>query len=89
VSEATKTAAPSWPSAMALVSALVAVMSAFTTCEAQDSERRAWQVRDRESTSREAELRETQLRHESARECCRQQGVSYATCIEAFKLVKP
>jgi hypothetical protein len=46
-------------------------------------------VRDRESTSREAELRETQLRHEAARECCRQQGVSYATCIEAFKLVKP
>jgi hypothetical protein len=78
---------PGWAAGLLLASAVAVVVTAATTCAAKDSERRAWQVRDSENESREGALRETQLRHETARECCRQPGVGYATCIEAFSLV--
>jgi hypothetical protein len=84
VSDEAKPVTPSWPSVLTVILCITTAGSVIATCEAKDSERRAWQVRDRYIESRDAQLRELQLRHESARECCRQPGVGYAECIGAF-----
>lgn len=84
MSEPVKNESPSWPYALVVVLCITTAASVITTCAAKESEQRAWQLRDRDNESREAKLRELQLRHESARECCRQPGVGYAACIGAF-----